>query len=87
MLNRRGLITGLISLCAAPAIVRAESLMKLAPIKHLKYDNISMREITEYVVTDVRIGTLDVLYGFSFPRPEWTKDSFGVIKVGDIITI
>jgi len=38
MLNRRSLITGLISLCAAPAIVRAESLMKLAPTEIIKPD-------------------------------------------------
>lgn len=31
MLNRRSLITGLISLVAAPAIVRADSLMKIKP--------------------------------------------------------
>lgn len=35
MLNRRGLITGLISLAAAPAIVRASSLMPVKVIKTL----------------------------------------------------
>jgi hypothetical protein len=35
MINRRGLITGLISLAAAPAIVRIESLM---PVKVMKAD-------------------------------------------------
>jgi len=33
MINRRGLITGLISLAAAPAIVRAGSLMPVKVIK------------------------------------------------------
>ena len=33
MINRRGLITGLIAFTAAPAIVRAESLMKIKVIK------------------------------------------------------
>lgn len=30
-MNRRGFITGLVSLVAAPAIVRADSLMKIRP--------------------------------------------------------
>ena len=33
--SRRKLITGLISLVAAPAIVKAESLMKIAPTRRL----------------------------------------------------
>jgi len=36
MLSRRGLIGSLISLTAAPAIVRVESLMKLAPTEIIK---------------------------------------------------
>lgn len=37
MINRRGLITGLISLVAAPAIVRASSLMPVKVIKPISY--------------------------------------------------
>ena len=36
MLSRRGLIGSLIALTAAPAIVRVESLMKLAPTEIIK---------------------------------------------------
>lgn len=36
MLSRRGLIGSLISLTAAPAIVRVDSLMKLAPTEIIK---------------------------------------------------
>jgi len=75
MLNRRGLITGLISLCAAPAIVRAESLMKLAPTKLIKIEcdiaGVKFRKLTEYVVTDSELGRLDILFFTLLPRPEW----------------
>lgn len=41
MINRRSLITGLISFVAAPAIVRVESLMKLPkPVKALTDEEI-----------------------------------------------
>ena len=33
MLNRRGLFSGVVGLVSMPAIVRAESLMKIKPIK------------------------------------------------------
>ena len=39
-LPRRSFITGLVSLLAAPAIVRASSLM---PVKALPFDNINIR--------------------------------------------
>lgn len=48
MINRRGLITGLISLVAAPAIVRATSLM---PVKAIK----TGAEIWEEMVQGVSI--------------------------------
>lgn len=35
-INRRNLITGLISFAAAPAIVRAESLMKIKVVESLR---------------------------------------------------
>jgi hypothetical protein len=35
MLTRRGLITGLISFVAAPAIVRVSSIMPVRPVKHI----------------------------------------------------
>lgn len=34
-LTRRGLITGLVSFVAAPAIVRASSIMPVRPVKHI----------------------------------------------------
>lgn len=51
-INRRSLITGLISFVAAPAIVRAESLMKLPKPQRVmtmaEYDDIRMRIIETY---------------------------------------
>jgi hypothetical protein len=35
MITRRGIITGLISLAAAPAVVRASSLMRCSPTENL----------------------------------------------------
>jgi hypothetical protein len=46
MINRRGLITGLISFAAAPAIVRAASLM---PVKVMKPDEMFIREFLEII--------------------------------------
>ncbi len=69
MLNRRGLITGLISFVAAPAIVRVSSLM---PVK--SYDNL-WSKITPYSpISDVLIDRLDILYGWRKIHPEWPLD-------------
>ncbi len=42
-MNRRGLITGLISFVAAPAIIRVAPVMKISPIKHVVID-LGMRD-------------------------------------------
>lgn len=37
-----------------------------------RYDNVSMRSITDYVIgTDQEVTRLDVLFGYLYPRPEW----------------
>lgn len=37
-----------------------------------RYDNVSMRSITDYIIgTDQEVTRLDVLYGYLFPRPQW----------------
>lgn len=47
MINRRGLITGLISLTAAPAIVRASSLM---PVKVIDKNIFTLDQYTELIL-------------------------------------
>lgn len=50
MINRRNLITGLITFAVtAPAIVRASSLMK---VKAFELPDLRMRMLSEYVLTD-----------------------------------
>ncbi len=67
VINRRKLITGLISFIAAPAIVRAESLMKLP-----RPQEISLRKIVEYTIdSDQLVTRIDVLYCRFFIKPEW----------------
>lgn len=56
MINRRGLITGLVSFVAAPAIVRASSLM---PVKAIKQCILSDYNRLIPTLTP----TVDVLYG------------------------
>lgn len=57
--SRRNFIIGLTSSLAAPAIVRASSLM---PIRAIEY-----RLITEYKIVD----KIDILYGCLSVKPEW----------------
>ena len=66
VLNRRSLITGLISFVAAPAIVRVDSLMKFP-----NPQGISMLLITEYNPADCMVTMIDVLYGRLEIKPEW----------------
>lgn len=61
-LSRRSFFSGLAVALAAPAIVRVESLMKLAPTEIIR---------PEGVITQV-----DILYGKMFVRPKWTLDEF-----------
>lgn len=53
-MNRRGFITGLVSLVAAPAVVRCASLM---PVR-----DVSMRHIVEYSPSGALL-RLDIMYG------------------------
>lgn len=68
--SRRGFITGLASLVAAPAIVRVSSLM---PVKALidPYANISMRMLTNYVPGPT--SSMDVLYGMMQAQQEMIR--------------
>lgn len=68
-LSRRSFFTGLATLIATPAIVRAESLMKLAPTRIIFKP--STLVITDYPL-DMDVTRLDVLYGYMRVRPEWT---------------
>ncbi len=78
-MNRRGFITGLISLVAAPAIVRAGSLM---PIKAE-----IIKPLRQFVVTGIDdymqlapCTPIDVLYGTIKIKNCWD------VKLGDIVT-
>lgn len=55
MLNRRSLITGLISFVAAPAVVRADSLMKIKPNINKEFI------ISEYIPPDISINFQDAI--------------------------
>lgn len=68
-LSRRSFFTGLATLIAAPAIVRTESLMKLAPTRIIR----PTFGLDLACGADTTIVTrLDVLYGSMYVRPEWT---------------
>lgn len=66
--SRRSFIAGIAAAFAAPAIVKASSLM---PVKAL--ERVRCREIYEYnVYTDEVITRLDILYGHLNVRAEWS---------------
>jgi hypothetical protein len=71
-LPRRRFITGLIGLIAAPAIVRASSIMSIWPYV-APADPISMRPLLKYEAWDGTIDRVDVLFGYldRIP-PAWT---------------
>ena len=68
MINRRSLITGLISFVATPAIVRAESLMKLsAPIKYDLTPEEFLKEIMKPFCDHLEKQIADaILYGSAY---------------------
>lgn len=71
--GRRGFFLGLASLFAAPAIVRATSLMlvRAAPLIIAPEPEI-LRGLTQFQIgTDVLISRLDFIYGAVLPRGEW----------------
>lgn len=70
-ISRRSFFSGLAVALAAPAIVKAEGLMRLAPTEILRPD-ISLRLITEYNFLEMPVNRLDVLYSYTQVRPEWT---------------
>ena len=47
--SRRGLLTGLLAFAAAPAIVKADNLMKLAPVKGLFLYSIQLNAIDDTI--------------------------------------
>lgn len=70
MLSRRGLITGLISLAAAPAIVRASSLM---PVKVMEPTLTSQQILDELFATTLKNMNRILYGGYEFT---WTgKDN------------
>lgn len=76
MINRRGLITGLISLAAAPAIVRASSLM---PVKVIKSE-ISIYELMQIILKAnerVVLGMLEnsIMYGTSVGKVSYATNN------------
>lgn len=99
MIARRSFLTGLASLIAAPAVVRAASLMSMRGIVVPQF---SLRRITEYYVTSIASRRLDIAYGKMAIRPEWVvvvsdlcdrtgirrvDDIVGSLRVGDAITV
>lgn len=77
MINRRGLITGLISLAAAPAIVRVSSIM---PVKVIKPE-ISMYELTQIILKaneKVILGMLEhsIMYGTSIGKINYDPNNY-----------
>lgn len=71
MIERRSLL-GLIGVAiAAPAIVRATSLMKIAPVRRLPHDQVSMRWLENYHFDADGYNRVDVLFGSLRTRPDW----------------
>lgn len=72
-LSRRGLLACFASALAAPAIVKVESLMKLARTEVIRP---SFADIHPYIpfVDGEPISRLDVLYGKIHVRPEWVVE-------------
>jgi hypothetical protein len=54
MLNRRSLITGLISLVAAPAIVRATSIMPIKALPTVELDTLVRKQPADYLIALTR---------------------------------
>lgn len=73
--SRRSFITGLVALVAAPAIVRAGSLMQVkGTILRPPYDGVSIRYISDYLTTqNAKLLQIDVLYG--------------TLNVGDVVRV
>lgn len=89
MINRRGLITGLISLAAAPAIVRASSLM---PVKVVKDDFLTIAEyydaILKPMIDDlVKRVELDIVYGSGGYRVESVADGIDVTPIHNYLKL
>lgn len=74
-LSRRSFFSSLAVALAAPAIVRVESLMRLAPTEIIRPD-ISLRLISTYNPLEMPVTRLDVLYSSFQVPPEWQLDAF-----------
>jgi hypothetical protein len=92
--TRRGFLAGMIGLIAAPAIVRASSLM---PVKALAATVNIEPELQQFVVTNVsgnKLLTLDAITREAVRQWKESRDaaaviveSAGDIRIGDVITI
>lgn len=80
MINRRGLITGLISFIAAPAIVRASSLM---PVKAMKAIKLTDYKALFNETADVCYGRLHVGDWISFGRFDTEIKEFVITAISE----
>jgi len=69
IIQRRNFLIGLASSLAAPAIVRASSLM---PVKALKFDPhlVVQRVIDYYINYPIELTELQIMYGIQEIKPE-----------------
>ena len=81
--TRRKFFAFLAGAVAAPAIVKADGLMKIAGQKLILPDQLSLRELTAYQIgADQEVTRLDVLYGWLDSPPlveRWLQLSDGTI--------
>lgn len=88
MINRRGLITGLISLAAAPAIVRASSIMLVKIINPTitleEYTNLVLKPMIDDLVKRIE---LDMVYGSGGFCVESVNDSINITPVHDYLKL
>lgn len=74
--TRRSFLIGALALVAAPAIVRADSLMKIAPTTIILSENeFDRRVLVDYeIMSDSLIMRVDVVYGRKLIRPDHVKE-------------
>lgn len=82
MISRRGLITGLVSFVAAPAIVRAASLM---PVKAFELDlDAVLRACHESILKEMQIAYSNLYLGFGLaPIKQEGTFEFRVLDPGE----
>jgi len=77
-INRRSLITGLISFVAAPAIVRVESLMPMKVVKQFNPEEL-LNELTNFAYNEPI--PIDILYGIMLAKREIIADMYKITPV------